>query len=232
MNVQQTRFGYEIRTPKFTMLFGGVDAQLPALKEAYSQFQFTRVKQIHSDAVVESRDCSQDYQLIADSHFSREKNLALCVATADCVPALIYHEPTGLIASVHAGWRGVANRIIVKTIETLVAQGASAHQLEVVIGPHIQKNSFEVGLGVRDQILAGLGAINDEEKLLFSEKISDEKALVDLHQVVKAQLQGAGITADRVFCLHVDTFLNCDFHSHRRDKERAGRQISFICRTS
>lgn len=232
VNLRQTNLGYEIRTPQLTMLFGGVESQLPNLKLAYPQFDFTRVKQIHSDAVVESKDMSLDYQIIADSHYTQAKNLALCVITADCVPAFFYHQPTGLIAGVHAGWRGVANRILMNTIEALALRGAPAHELDVVIGPHIQKKSFEVGFDVRDQILTSLGTLTESQKTLFTEKTSDQKALLDLNQVVKAQLQKKGIVADRVFDLHIDTFSNSDFHSHRRDKEKAGRQISFICQTS
>lgn len=232
MNINQTKLGYEIHTPHLVLFFGGVDSQLANLKTAYPEFEFTRVKQIHSDAVVESPDSTQDYQLIADAHFTTAKNLALCVITADCVPVFFYHQPTGLIAGVHAGWRGVANRIIIKTIEQLEKLGAPTHQLDTIIGPHIQKKSFEVGLDVRDQILSSLGPVSEVQKAQFTEKISNDKALVDLNQVVKAQLQSKGIEAERVFDLHIDTFTNPDFHSHRRDREKAGRQISFICRTS
>lgn len=228
--LEQTKLGYEIRTPQLIIFFGGLEAQLGNLKTAYPQFDFTRVKQIHSDVVVESANTSQDYQVIADAHYSRTKNLALCVVTADCVPVFFYHHPTGLIAGVHAGWRGVANKIIMHTIDTLVAQGAVASELEVIIGPHIQKKSFEVGFDVRDQILASLGSLTEMHKNAFTEKTSEHKTLLDLNQVVKAQLQAKNIEADHVFDLHIDTFSNPNFHSHRRDKEKAGRQISFICK--
>lgn len=232
VNIEQTKLGYEIRTPHLVMLFGAKESQLDNLKLAYPDFDFTRVKQIHSDAVVESKDSSQDYQQIADAHFTRTKNLALCVVTADCVPVMFYHHKTGLIAGVHAGWRGVANKIVLKTIDQLAAQGAPTNELDVIIGPHIQKKSFEVGFDVRDQILSTLGSLTELQKASYTEKISDDKALVDLNQVVKAQLQAAGVEADRAFDLHIDTFTNEDFHSYRRDKEKSGRQISFICRIS
>lgn len=231
MNIRKTHLGYEIKTPETTMLFGGIESLLPNLKAAYPDFKFTRVKQIHCDIVVESKDNLLDYQQVADAHFSTTKNLALCVITADCIPALFYHQKSGTIASVHAGWRGVANRILVKTIETLKARGIPASELEVVIGPHIQKNSFEVGLDVRDQILNSLSPLDEEERSLFYENKGDEKALVDLNLIVKAQLQSEGITADHIFNLHIDTVSDSFFHSHRRDKEKAGRQVSFICRT-
>lgn len=232
VNIEQTPLGYEIRTPHLIMLFGGVNAQIPALKAAYPDIDFVRVKQIHSDAVVESQDSSTDLQVIADAHITRNKNVGICVITADCVPILFYHQGTGTIAGVHAGWRGVANRITIKTIEKLIASGIPAEELDVIIGPHIQKKSFEVGLDVRDQILTSLGTLTEAQRSQFTEKISEDKALVDLNQVVKAQLQSMNIQADRVFDLHIDTFTNPDFHSHRRDKEKAGRQVSFICRIS
>ena len=232
MNLHKTDLGYEIVTPEVTLFFGGTESQLPKLKEAYPQFKFTRVKQIHCDVVVESKDELLDYQQIADAHFSTTKNLALCVITADCVPALFYHQKTGTIAGVHAGWRGIANRILIKTIQTLKTRGIPASELEVIIGPHIQKNSFEVGLDVRNQILNSLGSLSEAEKSVYWEQKGPDKALVDLNSVVQAQLESEGIPFDHVFDLHIDTFSDLFFHSHRRDKEKAGRQVSFICRTT
>lgn len=232
MNLEQTQFGYEMRTPHITVFMGGVQAQLPQLAQAYPDYKLVRVKQIHCDAVVETTNPEQDYQVIADAHFTREKNLALCVITADCVPVFFYDHHTGLIAGVHAGWRGVAARIIPKTIQKLVSEGAVANRLNVIIGPHIQKQSFEVGTDVRDQILSSLGPLSPAERSIYAESVSASKALVDLNQVVRTQLQQEGIELDNLFSLHIDTVTDPQFHSHRRDKEKAGRQISFICRTS
>lgn len=237
--LEQTQFGYEIRTPRITVFMGGIGAQLPNLVRAYPQYQMMRLKQIHSDTVVESSAQSEDFQILADSHFSKEKNLALCVITADCVPIFFYEPDAGLISGVHAGWRGVASRIIPKTIQKLIYHGANPQKISAIIGPHIQKQSFEVGNGVRDQILSSLGPLNPPESNCvkdtitnYAEAISDEKSLVDLNLVVRTQLQQQGIELDNVFDLHIDTVKNPQFHSYRRDKEKSGRQISFICRTS
>ncbi|WP_413559103.1 peptidoglycan editing factor PgeF [Bdellovibrio sp. HCB209] len=231
MNIEQTPLGYEIKTPSVTYFFGGQESQLANLKTAYPQFDFVRVKQTHSDIVVESKDSSNDYQINADGHISTAKNLALCVITADCVPALFYHPKTGTIAGVHAGWRGVANRILVNTVHQLIQRGIPPQEIEVVIGPHIQKNSFEVGFDVRDQILASVPEMSREDKEIFYTDLSNEKSLVDLNLIVKAQLEHQGISLEKVSTLHLDTVKDSFFHSHRRDKEKAGRQISFVVRT-
>lgn len=231
MNIEQTPLGYEIRTPSLTVLMGNVNSQFDALKKHYKEYDFVRLKQIHSDAVVKSADSSLDYQVLADGHFTAQKNLALCVITADCVPLFLFDPVTELIAGVHAGWRGVATRIIPKTIDALIQQGVKAENLQVIIGPHIQKNSFQVEVDVRDQILASLGPLTPMDRALLVEEQEFKKYLVDLNSVVKMQLQQNHIAADNVFDLHIDTVTSMDFHSYRRDKEKSGRQVSFICKT-
>ncbi|WP_413582954.1 peptidoglycan editing factor PgeF [Bdellovibrio sp. HCB288] len=231
MNIEKTPLGYEINANGISYFFGGKESQLDNLKKAYPGFDFVRVKQTHSDIVVESKDASLDYQVNADGLITTAKGLALCVITADCVPALFFHPQTGTIAGVHAGWRGVANRILINTIHQMVNRGISPQEIEVVIGPHIQKDSFECGNDIRDQILASLPEISSEEKEMFYTAISSDKSLVDLNLIVKSQLESQGISLEKVFTLHLDTVKDEFFHSHRRDKEKAGRQISFVVRT-
>lgn len=230
LNLEQTEFGHEIRTPHLTVFMGGIHSHFANLSQAYPQFQLMRLKQIHSDSIVPSSKDSQDYSTLADAHFTKEKNLALCVITADCVPLFFYDSVSGLISGVHAGWRGVASRIIPKTVQTLIQQGAHPQSITAVIGPHIQKKSFEVGNDVRDKILSSIGH-HDEADSQFSVSIDEKKSRVDLNLVVRTQLHNAGLNLENVFDLHIDTVENTDFHSYRRDKENSGRQISFICRT-
>jgi copper oxidase (laccase) domain-containing protein len=113
-----------------------------------------------------------------------------------------------------------------------VKQGSRPQDLQVFIGPHIQKRSFEIGSEVRDQILTSLGPLSPEERQEYFDRISAEKVLLDLHKVVLTQLSQSGIQQDNVHSLFIDTMTDLRFHSHRRDKEKAGRQLSFISRTS
>jgi YfiH family protein len=204
---------------------------LPNLKAAYPELNFVLLKQIHSDAVIESNSLDLDYQVLGDAHYTN-KNLALCVVTADCVSAFIYDPKRSVIAGIHAGWRGVASRIIPKTIARLKESGSNPEDLEVLIGPHIQNQSFEVEFDVRDQILSSLGPLTPEERAYFSEKISEKKALVDLDKVVRKQIQDEGLSLEKFFAVNIDTVTDLRFHSYRRDKEKSGRQISFIVRHS
>ncbi len=53
VNLEQTRYGYEMRTSQITVFMGGVQAQMENLRQEYSGLDLIRVKQIHSDVVVE-----------------------------------------------------------------------------------------------------------------------------------------------------------------------------------
>lgn len=230
MNIIETPWGYELKTDEVTVLFGGMKAQTVDLRKAFPNIQFTRLKQIHSDAILKTDRTTPDYELLGDAHWTQESNLALGIITADCVPVFLFDSKTKLVAGIHAGWRGVASKIIPKTIEKLVRHSSDPRNLQVFIGPHIQKDSFEVGKDVRDQILSSLGPLSPDERRDFFTEISADKVLLDLHKVVMTQLAQAEIPEANTHSLYIDTVKDLRFHSHRRDKDKAGRQLSFICK--
>ena len=52
----------------------------------------------------------------ADALITGEQNIALGVVTADCLPILIHDEKNRVIATIHAGWKGLRDGIIENTI--------------------------------------------------------------------------------------------------------------------
>ncbi|WP_413289376.1 polyphenol oxidase family protein [Bdellovibrio sp. HCB337] len=230
MKITETNLGFLIETPKITALLGGEKSQILNLKSSFESLDFIRVKQTHSDIVVHSKDLALDYQVEADSHFTELSKTALCISTADCIPVLLYDPVSEIIAAVHAGWRGVANQIVPKTFARLAHSGVKSENTHVIIGPHIQMASFEVSHQVRDDILSTIDFGTTEKESIYHRNLNHEKALVDLNQVMRTQLQNSGVLFDNLYNLHIDTFVDPRFHSHRRDKEKAGRQLSFICK--
>jgi len=230
MKMTETNLGYLIETQKITVLLGGEKSQILNLNASFTDFDFIRVKQTHGDVVVHSKSVDLDYQVEADAHFTELEKTALCISTADCIPVFLFDSKTETIAGIHAGWRGVANQIVPKTFKRLQTMGATPENTHVIVGPHIQMASFEVSHSVRDEILSSIGFSAATESSLYHKNINAEKSLVDLHQVMRTQLQNCGVTHENLFSLHIDTFVDRRFHSHRRDKEKAGRQLSFICK--
>jgi len=131
--------------PFGSVVFGKDGMDKEAMLETFKDLRFSFIKQIHSDIIVPASSELHE----ADAHFCFEKNQALAIQTADCIPAIIMGP--NVIAAVHAGWRGVASNIGGKMLQTLKADGVLPADLYVFIGPHIQaasaaKNSPSPGL--------------------------------------------------------------------------------------
>ena len=101
------------------------------------------LQQIHSATVRDARPglCGR-----GDALFTRRRGLALAVVTADCVPVLL--AAGDQLAAVHAGWRGLANRILAPALERFEDPGAITGWIGPSIGPCCYEVSEEVAAKV------------------------------------------------------------------------------------
>lgn len=170
--------------------------------------------QVHGDR---AHDISSPGQRLyfageGDALYSRERDTALLIRTADCVPILFYSETESLIGAVHAGWRGLEKRILTKT---LGATGAGAKHLRFIVGPFIGKRSYEVG-----------GDVAYRFSSAFSEPKSGGKFWLDLGEILRAELTDVGVTDAQVAWYDEDTLTANDWFSARRGDR--GRNLSLI----
>ncbi|HTD43497.1 MAG TPA: peptidoglycan editing factor PgeF [Bryobacteraceae bacterium] len=175
-----------------------------------SQEGMASLKQIHSAValVANQPGCAGD----GDALLTNRPGLRLSVRTADCYPILLADSKNRAVAAVHAGWRGAADEIVAKTIAKMRTQfGTSPPDIVAAIGPGIGVCCYQVGAEVA-QLFGVEGA-----------------GRVDLAAANRCQLIDAGVE-DR----HIDVLggcTSCDaarFYSFRREKEQAGRMISYI----
>ncbi len=231
MKIQENALGFIIKTPSIIIFFGKKEAQLEKIQKLYSSYQFSLVHQTHGDKIQLKDSTNWAERPEADAQWTEQKNLSLCISTADCIPAFVYDLNQERIAGIHAGWKGVVNRIVPSTLELFLNKGSKPQELHLVLGPHIQKQSFEVELAVKNQLLAA--ARTSGNPAITSDVVTQntkDKFQVNLTEIVKAQAQEFEVSLDHFFDLNLDTKTDERFHSHRRDKEKAGRQISFILR--
>ena len=208
--------------------FGNRHSTRERLECEFPEFKLIGVRQTHSNILTLSPFAGEPPE--ADAHWTRESHVAICIRTADCVPVLIFDLQNSIAVAVHAGWRGVENEILVKSLLALKAQGFSAPNAVAFIGPHIMQKSFEVGLDVAEKLKAAFFRSAPQEIFpAFEIKTlgAERKTHVDLDLIVRAQLVAAGIPVERQTCLSIDTVTSQDHESFRRDRERSGRQISF-----
>lgn len=145
----------------------------------------------------------------ADALVTKEKNLFLSVTAADCLPIFLYDPVEQVIGIAHAGWRGMMDGVIGKTVEAMTGCGATAGNISAAFGPSIRQCHFEIGKDVVPRF-AGYEQHSIER---------DNKLFVDLQGIAGEQLQKAGILGENI---EADTFCTfCEqgrFFSYRRDK--------------
>lgn len=178
------------------------------LKKVFPDFEFYFVKQVHGKKVIPKT--SQPTS--ADGHFTDQKNEALVIQTADCLPLFLWDS--SLICAVHAGWRGVAQKIVLEALRYF-----SEPQLNVSIGPHISQENFEVGEDVAQKLVQS--APNGEK---YSKK-TENRFYISLKGLVQEQ-----IGLQNYYLFDSDTFSTKSFHSFRRTAEKLKGQYSFIVR--
>ena len=163
-----------------------------------------------------------------DALVSCSAGTALGVRVADCVPILLADPGAGVIAAVHAGWRGTVGNIVGKTVQKMCYLGASAEDIHAAIGPHISMANYEVGEEVAKQVLAAVG----EESLTFAHLRPSEhegKFLCGLGAVNKTLLMQAGLREEHIDLSRECTYANSElFYSHRRMGEKRGTMMGII----
>ncbi|MCP5369568.1 MAG: peptidoglycan editing factor PgeF [Rickettsiaceae bacterium] len=103
--------------------------------------------QTHSANVVLVAQHNLSTQINADAAITKEKNLALSVITADCVPVLLASASGEVIGIMHCGWKGARDNII-KNTTMHMRKLQSSHKIPIFafIGPSIKQKSYEVGI--------------------------------------------------------------------------------------
>jgi len=132
--------------------------------------------------------------------------VGLAVLVADCVPVLAADPVAGVIAAVHAGRRGAAEGIVLRMLEQMVALGATAANIEVLLGPAICGTCYEVPLSLHREVAAALpGSASTTDRGTPG---------LDLRAGVARQLREAGVAGVAVDprCTYTDT----ELFSHRR----------------
>jgi YfiH family protein len=150
-----------------------------------------------------SSSCGNPAPLDADGHATALPELGAMVLAADCLPIALGR--VGAVATVHAGWRGLAGGAIEQGVRAVRELGR-AGPIVAVVGPSAGACCYEVGPEVQRALD---GAHSHGRK-------------IDLRAIARERLVAAGVADVRL----VDACTICDqrFFSHRREAAHAGRQ--------
>ncbi|MBM3351030.1 MAG: peptidoglycan editing factor PgeF [Betaproteobacteria bacterium] len=227
--LQTTRHGGVSVTPYASLNLGAhVDdaplavAQNRQLLSAYLPSEPVWVNQVHGIEVIDaaSSTCLQD----ADASFATRPNVVCVTMTADCLPVLLCDSKGTVVATVHAGWRGLCDGVVEAAVNQMEVNHAD---ILAWLGPAIGPHAFEVGGDVRQQFMA-----KDVQAVSAFKPIAGgrDKWLCDMYAIAKQRLAAIGVTqvygggVNEDFCTYSD---EARFFSFRRDNV-TGRMASLI----
>jgi len=175
------------------------------------------LEQVHGNTVAEISRVTEE-TIIADAMVTRERNIALAIMTADCLPILLISSKGNEIAAIHGGWRPLAANIITNTLNKM---DASVDEIYAWLGPCIGKEVFEVG-GEVEKVFVEQGSTFSEAFI----KQGNGKYLASLHKIATLQLNKLGIK-------HISTLAECTYsqsekyYSYRKNAT-TGRMATVI----
>jgi len=175
------------------------------------------LNQIHSDKVEE---LPSKKKLNCDASYTYKEKVVCAVRTADCLPIFLTNFDGSFVALIHAGWKGLLNGVIEKTIDKI----NSSSEIIVWLGPCISQESFEVGNDVYSLFINKDSNTKKAFKLLKNRYYLDlaGTARLKLNHLNIDNISGAGVTED--FCTFSD---QKNFFSYRRDGN-TGRMASLL----
>lgn len=178
-------------------------------------------KQDHTDKVIIIDNKNKDEFLFenlntqnVDGYVVKDKNIATLVTTADCNPIIIYDTKKNVVANVHAGWKGVINKIYIKAINIMKENFSSnLKDLIVCIGPSIRKCCFT---SKEETFKEKFTKLFDYSDRYLSYEEDNETFHIDLIEILKTELKKSNIQDDNIYVADICTRCNTnDFFSYR-----------------
>ncbi|HCT41537.1 MAG TPA: peptidoglycan editing factor PgeF [Moraxellaceae bacterium] len=183
------------------------------------------LNQVHGVVVIQAEpDTNVRTSLMpeADAVTTVAAGLPCVVMTADCLPVFFCDREGKRVAVAHAGWRGLCDGILEKTLQ----QFPEPAQVMAWLGPAIGPEKFEVG----DEVRRAFVAQDAEADKAFVPSSQAGRWLADIYLLARQRLLKSGLMAiyGGGLCTVSDP---ARFFSYRRDGQ-TGRMASVIWRTA
>jgi len=181
-----------------------------------------RAIQVHGTDVLVCRGQGTAHQDQADILIGID-GAAVAVRVADCVPVLLADPGAGVIAAVHAGWRGTITQAAMHGVKAMQQYGAKPEHILACIGPCIGPCCFEIDTTTANDLSQCCDGTRQ-----FIHYVGN-KAHADLAGINARQLRCAGIAQAHIESMSPCTCCDAQrFYSWRRDGKQAGRHLAVV----
>jgi len=185
--------------------------------------------QVHGSVVQWHPQASDGWLILdgIDGHATGTRGLLLTITVADCVPVYLAVPHKGVVALLHAGWRGTAGRILERGVELLKREAfARAQEIVMHCGVGICAACYEVGSEVlsRFEVPGTPGTPGHGPGVGLPGQPSGH---LDLRAVLVSQARELGLEEITIspWCSAHDRE---HFFSHRASGGRDGRMVAYV----
>jgi len=157
-----------------------------------------------------------------DAIITQRKGYYLFLKTADCNPILFFDSKSNLIGAIHAGWRGIHQKIITKTMDLAIKKyNLDINTVKFIVGPSIRSCCYEV----KEDLVQEFTESFDSTEDFFTKRLG--KIHFDQIEAIKQEFNTLGVKSQNVEIIDQCTHCSDQYFSFRKNKTKM-RNISFI----
>ena len=93
-----------------------------------------------------------------DALVTATPGVMLAILTADCLPVVLHDPVAGVLACVHAGWRGTVAGVTAAAVAAMTELGSHPADVVAGLGPAIAGDRYQVGPDVHEAVTGTFGA--------------------------------------------------------------------------
>ncbi len=187
-----------------------------SLFKEFDQKSFLIPNQTHSKNICFSNKPGQIDN--CDGVFTSNPRLACLIKVADCMPIFFAHQSLSFYGVIHAGWKGLTRGILKGTPTLFIEHKLKLNDIDIYIGPSIQKCCFEVSKDIIDKFPSWSIKPNRSGKFK-----------VNLQKIAFEELKAMGYNKKRIKINSDCSFCKKNYYySYRRDGEKTRRMIGVI----
>lgn len=143
------------------------------------------MNQVHGNNVVIVDENSPRLIDNCDGIITKEKELTLMVMVADCIPMIFIDRVKGVVAAVHAGRNSTFQKIAQITAKKMIEElECKAEDIEVILGPSIQKCCYEVSTEMAQIVESSFGKEFTNGRLIdlqgINKKLLNEMGIINI----------------------------------------------------
>jgi polyphenol oxidase len=122
--------------------------------------------------------------------------VTLVMLVADCVPLALVDPESGVLAAVHAGWRGTAAGAVGRALHAMEEYGARPGRVRAFLGPAVHPDRYQVSDEVRWALTDAVRPATLDPAVARAD--GPGHWLVDLIAANRQQLTHGGVRADHI----------------------------------